>query len=110
MALFIHDTLPAHWRLPGTNINAACHEESAHIEQLVSSASTLRSNCWWLAESNPARVLGLYPVLHLRLERAERLVTARLERGEPLMRRVGGRAQVLQPWEPWTSCWEETNS
>jgi hypothetical protein len=33
-----------------------------------------------------------------------------LERGEPLMLRVGGRAQVLQPWEPWTSCWEETCS
>ena len=48
--------------------------------------------------------------VHLRLERAQRLVTARLERGEPLILRVGGRAQVLQPWEPWTSCWEETSS
>jgi trehalose/maltose hydrolase-like predicted phosphorylase len=48
--------------------------------------------------------------VHLRLERAQRLVTARLERGEPLMLRVGGRAQVLQPWEPWTACWDETSS
>ena len=46
--------------------------------------------------------------VHLRLERARRLVTARLERGEPLMLHVRGRAQLLQPWQPWTSCWEET--
>ncbi len=44
----------------------------------------------------------------MRLERARRLVTARLERGEPLMLHVRGRAQVLEPWQPWTSCWEET--
>jgi trehalose/maltose hydrolase-like predicted phosphorylase len=48
--------------------------------------------------------------VHLRLEGAQRLVTARLERGKPLMLRVGGRAQMLQPWEPWTSCWEETSN
>ena len=46
--------------------------------------------------------------VHLRLEGAQRLVTARLERGRPLMLHVGGRAHVLQPWQPWTSCWEET--
>jgi trehalose/maltose hydrolase-like predicted phosphorylase len=43
--------------------------------------------------------------VYLRLERATQLVTARLERGEPLSLHVGNHIEVLQPWEPSSTYW-----
>jgi trehalose/maltose hydrolase-like predicted phosphorylase len=45
--------------------------------------------------------------VYLRLERASRLITARLERGEPLSLHVGGDEQMLQPWESWSTNWPD---
>ena len=45
--------------------------------------------------------------VYLRLERATWLVTARLERGEPLSLHVGSHTQVLEPWVSSRTCWAE---
>ena len=43
--------------------------------------------------------------LHVRLERAGELVTASVERGEPLTLYVGGRARRIEPGQLWSTSW-----
>jgi len=45
--------------------------------------------------------------VYLRLERQTRVVTARLERGEPLRLQVGSHTVVLQLWEPSSTYWSD---
>ena len=43
--------------------------------------------------------------VYLRLEQSTQLITARLERGEPLNLHVGSTTEVLEPWEPSSIRW-----